>query len=61
MNKKKKSVGQDPLDGVMEDFYRSDSGQEEEKESENVEETKDSGEPTPKPNKTRASDYDLAH
>ncbi|MBS3736066.1 cell division protein FtsZ [Candidatus Bipolaricaulota bacterium] len=45
----------------MEDFYKSDSGQEEEKEAESNGEAKDSGEPSPKPAKTRASDYDLAN
>ncbi len=33
MNDKEKSVGQDPLDGVMEDFYRSNSESEEEEET----------------------------
>jgi len=60
MNKKKKSVGQDPLDGVMEDFYRSGSDQEEEKEVENDEDEKNSDSPSPRPMKNRASDYDLA-
>ncbi|MFB6290726.1 MAG: cell division protein FtsZ [Candidatus Bipolaricaulia bacterium] len=60
MNKKNKSVGQDPLDEVMEDFYRSDSNQEEEQVGED-EETKDSGEPSPKPTRARAGDYDLAN
>lgn len=61
MNKKNKSVGQDPLDGVMEDFYRPNSGQEEDKETESKEEAKGSGGQSPKPNKTRARDYDLAN
>ena len=61
MNKKKKSVGQDPLDGVMEDFYRSGSDQEEEKEVENDEGEKNSESPSPRPMKSRASDYDLAN
>ncbi|MCF7889809.1 cell division protein FtsZ [Candidatus Bipolaricaulota bacterium] len=45
----------------MEDFYRSDSGQEEEKGAEKDEEAKDSGGPSPEPTKTRASNYDLAN
>jgi len=61
MNKKKKSVGQDPLDGVMENFYRSGSDQEEEKEVENDEGEKNSDSPSPRPMKNRASDYDLAN
>lgn len=61
MNKKKKSVGQDPLDGVMKDFYQPDSGQEEEKEVENEEDAKNSGGQSPKPAEIRPSDYDLAN
>ncbi len=61
MNKKKKSVGQDPLDGVMEDFYKSDSGGQEGEKSVDNEKEEDTGEPSPQPTKPRASDYDLAN
>ena len=60
MNKKNKSVGQDPLDGVMEDFYKSGSGQNEENDVEKNEEGENSGGPSPKPRHSNPGDYDLA-
>ncbi|MBS3787821.1 cell division protein FtsZ [Candidatus Bipolaricaulota bacterium] len=45
----------------MEDFYKSNSDQEEEKDVEGDEEGKNSGGLSPKPTKAHASDYDLAN
>mgnify|MGYP006279735215 CR=1 FL=1 len=60
MNKRKKSVGQDPLDGVMEDFYKSDSGENEEEDVQKDNSANESGDPTPKPRRNQPGDYDLA-
>ncbi len=63
MDNQKKSVGQDPLDGVMEDFYR--SGSQEEEESPPDEEGRESSDgPSKDRTLNRANyspdDYDLA-
>jgi cell division protein FtsZ len=60
MNKRKKSVGQDPLDGVMEDFYKSDSGENEDNDVQKDDSTKNSGGTSPKPKHRQPGDYDLA-
>ncbi len=67
MNKEKDSVGNDPLDGVMEDFYRSGSS----KNNEDASQKKDGGEKTEKSpakdnhsmgaNQYSPDDYDLAN
>ena len=60
MNKRKKSVGQDPLDGVMEDFYKSGSGENEDNDVQKDDSTKNSGDTSPKPKYRQPGDYDLA-
>ena len=64
MAKRDKSVGQDPLDGIMEDFYKSGSGKAENKdndsENENYERQESSRKKEPNWDRANLEDYDLA-
>ena len=61
MNKKKKSVGEDPLDGVMEDFYRSNSGQDDDQEVEKDEDNGNNKSTTHESSSRTPRNYDLAN
>lgn len=64
MDEEDKSVGNDPLDGVMEDFYRSSSNGEDKNSSENGQSEEEAGRGNDAPlqgkNEYNPDDYDLA-
>lgn len=65
MHKKEKSVGNDPLDGVMEDFYRSGSKEEDNSSSEDEKASGDPGKQakhtSKEPDSYNPDDYNLAN